>query len=154
MNAFTSRGLTSPRFVLPVAKFSHENIKKGSMEVNKAGREPDLSLPSLPTSPSVPELSVDVKIRRHVMDKHERNDKTHSEDRKSRCKNIKLPSSSSRSLIIFFTSSLRRWIHTGQRTRSTQKETSGNWRPSTTKGKEKLHRGVWLSLKPTCEYGT
>lgn len=77
---YSSRALLSSRFVCQVAKYLRSKIKMESKKVDSAEKELEHPLPSAPTSPSVLDSSVDVKVCKHATDKHKKTDKLHDDD--------------------------------------------------------------------------
>lgn len=94
VDAFTSRAITSSWFVRPVAKWISAQIEKKITKVNIVEKESDLFRHSPPTSPSLPKLSVEVKICKRATEKHKKT-KKRPEPSKRIHRNWKSSSSSS-----------------------------------------------------------
>lgn len=87
MDTLKSRALASSRPVHFGAKFICATSENEYIEVDSVGREPKLSIPSLPTILSVSESFLDVKLSTHGVNEHNKTNTPHEDDRKSRHKN-------------------------------------------------------------------
>lgn len=68
VNFFTVRVLPLSWVIRPVGNAIQAKFEKDSNNVDSVEREPEIPLPSPPTSPSVLKLFVDVRIRKHATD--------------------------------------------------------------------------------------